>query len=254
MSQATIVPRVAFVLNLGVNEASQPDTARLKHLTHLFQGHRLPATWVVEDAQHAKMLAPQRTASPITTEVALAIEGLWSEVETPPTVFRKELNSRCAAVRAAAESSIELVAGCPQQLRTKASLLSEQGIRGILSSTEDRNAPNSRSLPCGLWQLEYQLRIPQKRSITSWFSTRSVSLKKLISADASRETAIVAVDTSQLGNSSARSLQAFEKMLREVSWAASRNQIAVTTAGAVIAELSNHRAVKPQRSILKVAA
>jgi len=254
MDGASKMPQLAFVLNLGVSEATETSTARIQHLVHLFQGHRLPATWVVADTQCAKLLAVQHTASSTTTELALAVRGRWSDTEVPPSTFRRELADRCAAIRAMADRSVQLVAGDPELLRSRAALFAEQGIGGILSTEEDQATTGSRPLPCGLWQLELNVRIPQVRRISQWFTGRRVSAKQLISASSQGETTIVAVETGKLGTSSARSLRAFEKMLRDVSWAASRNQVAVTTAGAVVAELSSQRAVKPQRSILRVAA
>ncbi|NOY41142.1 MAG: hypothetical protein GXP26_04810 [Planctomycetes bacterium] len=254
MEKASIVPRVAFVLNLGVTETTDTIAARIQHLIHLFQGHRLPATWVVADTKCAKLLASQRTASSMISEFALTVDGPWSDVSTPPTAFRRELADRCAAIRAKTGRSIKLVVGDPQSLRVRAALLAEQGIGGIFSTQQDRTSTRSRPLPCGLWQLELNVRIPLVRSFSQWFTSRRVSAKQLISAGSLGETTLVAVDTGKLGTSNARSLQAFEKMLCEVSWAASRNQLVVTTAGAIVAELTSQQAVKPQRSILRVAA
>ncbi len=254
MDKSSRVPRVAFVLNLGVSETTDTSAARIQHLIHLFQGHRLPATWVISDTKCAKLLASQRTASSMITEFALTVDGPWSDVNTSPSAFRSELADRCAAIRAMTGRSIKLVAGNPQSLRVRAALLAEQGIAGIFSPQQDNASARSRPLPCGLWQLELSVRIPQVRRFSQWFISRRFSAKQLISASSLGETTLVAVDTGKLGISNARSLQAFEKMLCEVSWAASRNQLAVTTAGEVVAELTSQQAVKPQRSILRVAA
>ncbi len=253
MDEASNVPRLAFVINLSIAEGTETSTARIQHLIHLFQGHRLPATWLVSGTKCARLLVSQRTTSSIATELALAVDGRWSDVDTPPSAFRRELTDRCAAVSIAADRAIKLVAGDPQTLRMRTALLAEQGISGILS-TNQPEASSSRPLSCGLWQLALSQQIPRVRRFPKWFTNRRISAKQLFAASAVGETTLVAVDSAALGNSSARCLRAFEKLLNEVSWAASRDQLVVTTAGAVVAELARQHAVKPQRSILRVAA
>ena len=254
MDEAKTMPQVAFVMNLAGSQGTETRSARIQHLVHLFHGHRLPATWVVADLECAKLLSAQHSASSFETEIAIPVEGAWSEADTPPSSFRRQLAERCAAIRAAANSEIGLVAGDPRTLRSRAALFAEQDIRGILSLEQDSSAKSSRPLPCGMWQLEMHFQIPQVRRLSQWFSGRRISTKQLVAAGRERSTTLIGIDTGKLGTSNARSLRSFEKLLREVSWAASRNQLTVTTVGEVVNELASQRAVKPQQSILRSAA
>ena len=80
------------------------------------------------------------------------------------------------------------------------------------------------------------------------------TVKRLIAAGENTGTTLVEVNAEELGRGSARQQHSFEKLLREISWAASHNQLAMVTMSEVVAELDDVRRIKPQRSILRTAA
>ena len=249
------VPRVAFVVDLGPAGPNDRDAARTHHLVHLFHGHRLPATWAVNDAEQAIQLHGRESSpSYAKQDVALRLASTWCDQITQ-VQFRRELNSRIAELNSAVCAATHLVAGNPGLLRSRAAILAEQGIGGVLALPSKRSAvAKPRPLPCGLWQFDPSVHIPLEGGFLPWLFGRRTSANQLIAAGASGETVFVSVESSDLGRVSARSLQSFEKLLREVSWAASRNQLVVSTVDQALTELIAHRAVKPQRSILRLAA
>jgi len=253
MKLAASVPRVAFVVDLTAADRGEANVARMHHLVHLFSGHRLPATWTVDSPERAKSLRKQH-ASPAAIEVALKIDQQWLSPLSSTSQFRAALKSRILALAAASGASTHLVVGSPQLLRPRAAILAEQGITGVFAQQKDGPTPvKLRPLPCGLWQLEPSFCIPPKRSLINFWARRCPSTKQLL-ATGGTETTLVMVQSSEFGRSGARALQGLEKLLREISWAASRDQLIVTTVGETLIKLADGRAVKPQRSILRAAA
>jgi len=253
MKQATTVPRVAFVVDLSAAEPDQANAARVHHLVHLFSGHRLPATWTVDSPERVGQLQKQLT-SPGKVEVALKIDRHWLSPLASHSQFRAALSSRISALTAVSGTSTHLVVGDPQLLRSRVSILAEQGVTGIFSERQDCSTPAKlRPLPCGLWQLEPSFCIPPKRSLINFLARRCPSTKQILAAMGANTT-LVMVQSAELGRAGARALQGLEKLLREISWASSRDQLIVSTVGETIAELADQRAVKPQQSILRSAA
>lgn len=183
-------------------------------------------------------------------ELAVA---LGSSCAASSSSFRDTLRQGLATIQACAGTPISLVAGEPAELRHHAAILAEQGIRGILSNQVKSAAATSHSpLPCGLWQLDYAVAIPHK----SWLARLLAggnSWQRLAKLIAKEQTIVVSVDALQVAQASARSLQNLEKLLRQVSLIASRDELQVITAGEIIAELTASRTSRPQRSILRAA-
>lgn len=253
MEQVSSLPKVAFVVNLAARHQDDAIAARGNHLVHLFSGHRLPATWTVDGAEQATQLQ-QQLASPIKNDLALRIASPAFRPNSSPAQFRAELRAQIAVLGAANGAALRLVVGDPQLLRPRASLLAEQGIRGIMPVMPERQAvAKPRPLSCGLWQLEPSFSVPVKRRLASLLRSACPSVKQLIAATPT-ETTLVQVQADEFGRTGARSLQGLEKMLREISWAASRDQLVVSTVGELLTTLASQRAVSPQRSILREAA
>jgi hypothetical protein len=250
--QNGIVPKVAFLINLAQADSPRPNRARLRHLVHLFHGHRVAATWAVADASQTRLLGDSLTSSTIS-EIALTVNNTWGGAEVSHSRFGNELSSRLAGLTKATGARPTLVVGDLGALRTRMTTLSEQGIRAICSSTSQAtDTTNSRPLPCGLWQMSPSVRWP-KRRLSRWLPSRSTSLKDLTTS-AAEGAILVSVESAELERVSARGLQSFEKLLREVSWSASRSQMQIATLSEIVADLASSREVKPQRSILRTAA
>lgn len=252
MDQTGIVPRVAFVINLAQADSPRPNLARLRHLLHLFRGHRVAATWAVADASQTRLLRDSSPGS-ASGEIALTVGDTWGAAQVSPSRFGKELANRLAGLTSFVGATPTLVVGDSRQLSSRMTSLSEQGIRAIFaSSCPTSDAAKSRPLPCGLWQLVPSVRWP-KRRLTRWLPSRSTSVRDLL-ASACEGAVLVSVESAELQRVSARGLQSFEKLLREVSWSASRGQMQISTVSEIVADLVSRREVKPQRSILRAAA
>ncbi len=249
MKFSPALSRVAFAIQLEGALSAAADVARIQHVVHLFRGHHLPATWSIagrdslELVQHKGLLQEG-------DELALAIS---SDSSMNVGHFRDTLRKRLAMIQASTGTTIQLAAGEPTMLRNHAAILAEQGIHGILSNTRKPASAHGHSpLPCGLWQLDYAISVPQK----SWFTRLLTSgstlhqLNKLVSKD---QTVLITVDAAHFAHASSRSLQSLEKLLRQVSFAASREEIAITTAGEIVAGLTASRVARPQHSILRAA-
>ncbi len=252
MDQAVIVPRVAFVINLAQTDSRKPNLARLRHLVHLFRGHRVAATWAVADASRARLLRDSSPSS-AASEIALTVDASWGAAHLSHTRFGNELDNRLAGLTNSAGTTPALVVGDLGLLRSRMTNLSERGIRAVFTSRPSASvAIKSRPLPCGLWQLVPNVRWP-KRSLSRWLPSRHTSIRELI-ASASEGSILVSVESAELERVGARGLQTFEKLLREVSWSASRGQMLISTVSEIVADLVSRREVKPQRSILRLAA
>jgi len=253
MKYAARVPQVAFVVDLTATDPDGANAARMHHLVHLFTGHRLPATWTVDSPERVDQLCKQH-ATTGKVEVALKIDRRWLSPLSSHSQFRTALSSRIVALANASGISTCMVVGEPQLLRSRAAILAEQGITGVFSERQDCSTPAKlRPLPCGLWQLEPSFCIPPRRSWINFLTRRCPSTKQLL-ASKGENTTFVMVQSADFGQGDARVLQSLEKLLREISWAASRAQLIVSTVGETLAELANQRVVKPQQSILKDAA
>lgn len=253
MDQISSVPRVAFVVDLGSTGLYEGNSARIEHLVHLFVGHRIPAIWIVGSQAHASLLHARRSGSQ-HHELALNIEP--TQLQQPKTrlQLRDQLASKIAELSADGETTIDLVAGESEAFRSQETVLAELGIRGVVATRPGQEpSEKPRPLPCGLWQFEPTVRVPQKLSLANIFYRPRLSAKRLIASNP-QSTTIVMVESAELGRLNAGKLRGIEKLLREVSWAASRDQLIVSTVGEELVDLARQRAIKPQRSILRVAA
>jgi hypothetical protein len=256
MERTPNLPRLAFVINLGSDATLEPDDNRVRHIAHLFHSHRLPAAWAVFDAKRAKLVSAAQLG---LTDNALALMTSH-DGNLPAKQFQTKLHNQFAALSRVTGTSISLVLGDAAQLRLQAALLSEKGIAAIIShssmarASAHAQASSPRHLGCGLWQLTPSLTIPLRSRLWRMLPAQRCTVKQLIAAGENTGTTLVEVNAEELGRGSAHQLQSFEKLLREISWAASHNQLAMVTMSEVVAELDDVRRIKPQRSILRTAA
>lgn len=256
--QATIVPRLAFVINLAHSAKTHGSQkahglqsvglgARREHLIHLFRGYRLPATWAVADAAQARLL---RDAA--AHRIALTLDGSLTSPAQSAARFGRELSHRLAGL-ADACGTPDLVVGDHGLLASRMATLSELGIRAIFTSSAPAAAPlKPRRLPCGMWLLAPRVQLP-KRRFSRWLPMRATSLKELL-ASACDGNILASVAADECEQAGVRAMQNLETLLRDVSWSATSGQLQVATISEVVADLTERNAVKPQRSILRVAA
>ena len=252
MDQQYIVPRVAFVINLAADDSQQLGLSRLHHLIHLFSSHRVSATWAIGDASTAQILREQTDASE-AHQVALNMQALNAGSKSSSRGFTQQISQELARLAAVMGQTPSVVLGNSARLRSRLVLLSQLGIETILSDSSDKaSRGRSRPLPCGMWQLTPCMQLPHTR-ILDRLTRRGPSVREMI-ASAVDATTLVRINANEFEKLSARSMQTFEKLLREVSWAASRGQIEQSPLAEIVGNLRQRRQMKPQRSIMRVAA
>jgi hypothetical protein len=240
--------RVAFVVHLDSPKSAAADVARIQHVAHLFRGHHIPATWAIASCDSLQLMQHKGLLEP-GDELALSLQQTNS---LSTSEFRDSLRQKLSEIRACSRTTIHLTAGEPTIMRDHAATFAEQGIRGIVAESKMRQGELPHTpLPCGLWQLNRAVSIPQKSWIGRLLGGGSIT--QFNKAIATQSTVLVAVDASQVAHSSTRSLQGLEKLLRHASHSASRDELAITTAGEIIAELAATRVARPQHSILRAA-
>jgi len=253
MQRSTSVPRIAFVIRLQAVKSNSSSVARIQHLAHLFRGHRVPATWSLSGCGAAQLLQDKGLLEP-SDELALEIPAARSSAAVSHHEFRDHVRQSLTAVFRCTGNNLSLAAGDPELLRPRTAILADRGIRGVLSTASPRSGGTSpKLLPSGLWQLDPLLELPQTSLLGRWLPMRRVIAKKILGCERSGEVFVIRIDASRLSRANARTLQSFDALLREFSWAASCDKVALVTAGEVIAQLTKSRKVKPQQSILRAA-
>ena len=245
MGLAPISPRVAFIVRLETPATLSADIARVEHIVHLFRGYHVPATWVVSAGKSYELLRG-RGVLHAGEELALAV----SPQETGSPDFRDRLRKRLASINSC---RLSLVAGVPSTFSPLAAFLSEQGLRGVVTNTiKRRGAPGLSPLPCGLWQLDHAMAIPGQSVLSNLLPGNNAS-QRLCKVIADEHTVTISVDAARIAHTSSRTLQSLEHLLRGVSQSASLEELTLTTAGTIVAELAAARASRPQHSILHAA-
>lgn len=230
---------VSLVVRMAATEAQSPATVAV--ITEI-QRLQLPTTWIVDQPRQAKLLASKLHGFELAATVAAR----------SPQRLRSELSNLQAGLQAVAGQQVSVVAGDPQQLRSRASLLADLGVSAIVSDLEssDSNKP-PRQLPCGLWQMDSSLVLPRVRGRWSFLPNRRPSLSQLLGADGTSQPRIAALD---LGQASARDVQGFTSLLQELAQATRQQRVTVEPVSKLAAQLTSQHEVKPQRSILRRAA
>ncbi|MEM8943609.1 MAG: hypothetical protein AAGD11_00380 [Planctomycetota bacterium] len=235
-SQSTTVsvPSVSLVVS-----AVSADSSALESLASNIGRLGLESTWVVDQPQMAKVLA-KRIAG---CQFAAAVTA------RSPQRLRSELANLQIAVQAISQTDVVVVAGDPEQLRSRAAMLADSGIKAVVPLTLESSAAKSpRQLPCGLWQLDPTVAFPMVRSRWSLLPARRPSLKDLL---AGGSVCTAAID---LGQVSGRDVHSFSQLIEEIAFAKRELQLEVFAIGQQASALANRHEVKPQRSILRRAA
>ncbi len=228
------VPAVSLVIYVAAENAI-PSTVRAA-----VRQAQVPTTWIIDQPRQAKMLADTP-----------AIEFGAAVAARSPQRLRSELANLQAGVQATANQSLCVVAGDPQQLRSRASLLANLGIRAVVADGHSQEvATTLRQLPCGLWQFDPSIGLPGPRRRWSFLPTRQPSLRQLVDDDANSPR-VLAIN---LGQANAHDEKIFTQLMQEAAQASRDQALRVVTIGDLANQLTNQHEVKPQRSILRRAA
>lgn len=244
MDRSEALPKISFVINLESIKAGFKDLACLRHVIQIFESQGLPLSWGMSVSQIGifKTLGLNNRSHGIALSISTS-EGQSSKH------FQSELQTNLTNLNEASSDDVTMILGKASHLRNRAAILAREGIGAILDPSLVK-APNPKPLPCGLWQLQPAMRLPQPSSIWKLLSKSKMSLNKLTAFTKS----IVLIDAGELNSLNARKILSIENFLKEISHTASRGQISVSTVSCLISDLADQRKIKPQRSILRRAA
>lgn len=229
------VPSVSLLINVT---AATTNSASIQSVASAVRQSQLPTTWIVDQPRQAQVLA----AAVAEFESAALITA------RSPQRLRSELANLQAGLLAVTGKPLSVVAGDPQQLRSRAAMLADLGISAVLpDQLPAAGSKPPRQLPCGLWQLDPTISLPQQRGRWSLLPTRRPSLSQAVGG----ATCIVSLDLAQ---ASSRDLQSFTRLLEEAAQGRRDQQLNVVRVSQLAAQLAQRNEVKPQRSILRRAA
>ena len=250
MDRPEKTPQVAFVINLS-STGSAPSTSLVHHLDQLFLGNQFPVTWAIESPEQAKSIF-QRQISFKNLDLALSLP---LNRDLPFRRLHSILQAQLRELEDMTGAETSLILGNCKELRSRAAVLAQEGIGAILSTESPRNDTSfAKPLPCGLWQLNAGLSLPQPRRFWGILSGRKPSLKNLLGETSHTGTTVALISGADLDSRGSSAGSSLGRLLQETSLAAKAGQISVTTTRALIADLVDQRRIKPQRSILRAAA
>ena len=240
-----IMPTIALIINLSLPDESGQNIEKPPVLARQIGNLGLAATWVIDGARQAKILG-QRLLATDTQELAV------TTCARSPQRLRRELADLQAAVQATSGHVVSMIVGDAQHLRAHTAVLADLGFRAVVSNARPTETSRpARLLPCGLWQLDPAVTLPQPRHRWSLFPTRQLTVAQLFATGSVSQPIALSVDPSRLSD---RDLQGCQRLLQEIAEANRQQQLAVATVNDVVAQLVSQHEVKPQRSILRRAA
>lgn len=234
MLNSRSAPPVCLVIRWpqGVLPSSGP-AALLRRLVEA----RLPATWAVESAEHAKLLA---AAGGSLSETALLLSQ--QEASTAVDAIADGLHRFGVA-------GYEVTTLCADAELPRGQVerqLAQFGVRAIVSPSASGAA--ARPLPFGLWQVAPQATLPARRR---WFRRSGGVPQGFFSGAAGP--AVAAIDLGAIGSPDSRGWRELEQAIVEATAANDLGTVRVVTIADLTAELTRQTGAKPQRSILRAA-
>ena len=252
MSSKPEIPRVAFVTTLQTQD-SAADLARISHVVHLFRGHRLSCTWALSSSSTLELVQLEGQLG-ANEDLALATADLDFTVGKSFVALRDTLRKGLTEIQAGGGNGVLFACGDVEKLRPYVSILSENGIRGVIQGKIARGASAITPLPCGLLQFNCGMQIPVRSWLARIIPTAQTLGKWITKFQGSSETLLISVDASAVAHTTARGLRSLDRFLQEVSQAASLQQVQLVSLSELLAELIARRSPRPQQSILRSAA
>lgn len=241
----SIVPHVALVINLIPSNETGQIARNQQDLAAQFRKLGLPSTWLV--AEPSQVIA-EGNGQLATTSREIALTA----AERSPQRLRSELTSRQAEVTSVSGVPVTTIVGDSQQLRARTALLADLGISAVLSDSASAEVGKPpRLLPCGLWQLNPTVPLPQQRKKWSVLSTRRLSVEQLLARGSVSLPIVVEINLEKLAG---RAWADCQNLMQEIAAANRRKLLSVATISEVVARLASQNEVKPQRSILRMAS
>jgi hypothetical protein len=214
-----------------------------KQLLRQLSESRLAATWAIETPAQAYSLMARGIDGNLIEAAVMVAD---SEPTRVHEAVYEGLNRFDAAGLAAA--AIQVGASLPRASVER--LLRQSGVRAIIISNPAARVTTIRPLPFGVWEFQPHLSVPNRRRWLSALIRNSRGLT--VAEDASPSAA--SIDLGRVGSLNSRSWRDVEQLVDQAAEACHGGFARAATIAELAAELADHSAARPQRSILKIAA
>jgi hypothetical protein len=128
--------------------------------------------------------------------------------------------------------------------------LRQSGVRAIIINNAAGKSTTIRPLPFGIWEFQPHLSAPKRRH---WLSRIIGNARWLMDAEDASPSA-AGIDLARVGSLNSRSWRDVEQLVDQTAKACRAGFARAATIADLAAELADHSAARPQRSILKTAA
>ena len=128
--------------------------------------------------------------------------------------------------------------------------LRQSGVRAIIINNAAGKSTSIRPLPFGVWEFQPHVSAPKRRR---WLSGLIRHSRELLDAEDASPSA-ASIDLARVGSLNSRSWRDVQHLLDQTAEACRAGLARAATIADLAAELADHSAARPQRSILKIAA
>jgi hypothetical protein len=223
-----------------------------RRLISLADSERLPVTWAVNDPAHsaATSLILQ---SAVEHEMAILGDANWVGATAGRTRFARELIRRLTQARA---TGLEVTSLVPHvaSIENHIDLVVKQhvtAIAGFESPESNRHNTSPRAMHYGVWELPISESLPLQRS--RFFNGKRSLWKRIRRATSDAGTFHLMIDAPAVSEASQSGESTIAWLAKRIALLRDRGMIRVETLRSMSAQLSDVPAVRPQRSILRVA-
>jgi hypothetical protein len=211
----------------------------VEQLLERLSERRLSSTWAIEEpAQAAVLYSPGETP---TVDLALGINSAADPAD--------EVERGLGRFSAAGKSVVAIQAGAPLPRGSVERRLCQSGVRAVVGPATRGKASIVRPLPFGLWELVAHIKAPAPSRL-NLFGRRP---RDLFPA-AGQSPSIASIDLARVGSTASRAWLEVERLVDEAAEACAHGGARNMSIAAIVAELSDSAATRPQRSILRMAA
>jgi len=254
----------AFAMSLDLQSSSKvgppADQFTLERsvdrLLRLIGQSGVPATWSLAETKDSAHAHKIRQASN-NHEIAIWGDAAWTAAATPRSVYSRELSRRVLAARALGYQTSSLVFDSPV-LPRHGNLLERMGISATRKAQPQadasRTAGGARSMRDGLWEMPAAVVYP---GTSRWFSpaTSGLNIRRAIDRTwATRDVYHLVVDVPRLAAAGGSAMRALERIVLHAALRRQEQRLQILTMSQITEQLALSRAVRPARSILRIAA
>ncbi len=249
--------KIAITVDLGEMCALDKDRSHIKSLVQLIGDHHFPVTWAVDSAKHLPWVAPLQNGSD-KQDIAMIVADSWASPEGSQNAFRDQLSRRLEAFQREGITPTAVLIRSTCNARSRLGPLAQHGLATVLADASHGRARRNRHdvaprpIPWGLWELSTNVNLPTRnRWLRFAFSMRLPKSGRTSTASSGMHGMIHAQQIAAQGRGA---MQQVRQFLHKVAWARSARNLDVVTAADWTATAAENSTVRPQRSILRIAA